>query len=59
MAAAGPAATCHTRHARFAVLRVGTGEAAYVDLDGCLRILSPDGTLRQGTKPLVTLLDSA
>jgi hypothetical protein len=32
---------------------VETGSA---ELDGCLRILAPDGTLRQGTHDLAALL---
>jgi hypothetical protein len=54
---AGPAAACDERHTRFAIVFVGTGQA-YVELDGCLRVLAPDGTLRQGTRDLVTLLTS-
>jgi hypothetical protein len=54
---AGPAVACDQRHTRFAIVFVGTGQA-YVELDGCLRVLAPDGTLRQGTRDLVTLLTS-
>jgi hypothetical protein len=53
--AAGPASACERRHTGFAVVHLGV-EQAYVELDGCLRILAPDGTLRQGDADLVTLL---
>jgi hypothetical protein len=52
---AGPAARCERAHTAFAVVRLGD-RPAYVELDGCLRILAPDGTLRQGTHDLATLL---
>ena len=53
--AAGPAPDCTLRHTGFAVVALGTEEVV-VELDGCLRILAPDGTLRQGDRGLVTLL---
>lgn len=53
--AAGPAARCERAHTAFAVVRLGDLQA-YVELDGCLRILGPDGTLRQGTHDLAALL---
>ena len=43
------------RHERFAIVFTGTGQA-YVELDGCHRILAPDSTLRQGTPELAQLL---
>jgi hypothetical protein len=52
---AGPAARCVRTHTTFAIVQLGTDQA-YVELDGCLRILAPDGTLRQGTHDLATLL---
>jgi hypothetical protein len=53
--AAGPADRCTRAHTAFAIVRLGH-EEAYVELDGCLRILAPDGKLRQGTHDLATLL---
>ena len=59
LSAAGPAAACSKRHSRFAVLTKGdNGPTVYVELDGCLRILAPDNTLRQGDARLVSLLTS-
>ena len=55
VAAAGPAGDCTLRHTGFAVVALRSGHA-YVELDGCLQILTPDGTLRQGDRGLVTLL---
>lgn len=57
LAAAGPAAECGRPHRRFAVLERGGGTEVYVELDGCLRILAPDNTLRQGDARLASLLD--
>ena len=34
----------------------GRGEALYVELDGCYRIMAADGTLRQGNRALADLL---
>lgn len=53
--AAGPAGRCTRTHTTFAIVHLGDGEV-YVELDGCLRILAEDGTLRQGTQDLATLL---
>jgi hypothetical protein len=52
---AGPAARCTLPHTAFAVVFLGD-EQAYVELDGCQRILAPDGTLRRGTHDLAALL---
>ena len=52
---AGPAARCKRTHGTFAIVQLGDDQA-YVELDGCLRILAPDGTLRQGTSDLAALL---
>lgn len=57
LAEAGPAKPCTARHGTFAVLQAAS-DTAYVELDGCLRILAPDGTLRQGTPRLARLLTS-
>jgi hypothetical protein len=54
--AAGPAAACEQRHSGFAVVHLGDTGLAYVELDGCRRILAPDHTLRQGDAGLVALL---
>lgn len=54
LAAAGPAAPCGATHTRFAV--VGKSTPVSVELDGCMRILAPDNTLRQGGAELTTLL---
>ncbi len=53
LAALGPARPCTTAHTRFAVL---TAEV-YVELDGCMRVLTPTNTLRQGDAALVALVD--
>ena len=55
---AGPAALCgQPRHSGFAVVMRGDAkDPAYVELDGCNRILAPDNTMRQGTAALVKLL---
>lgn len=54
LAAAGPAAACAATHTSFAV--IGTSTPVYVELDGCLRILAPDNTIRQGGVELTSLL---
>jgi hypothetical protein len=56
---AGPAQACSSRHTQFAVVTADSEqyfEPLYVELDGCLRFLAPDGTLRQGDPKLATLL---
>lgn len=44
---APPAAGCDRRHTCFAVLHPAAGEVAYVEADGCHRLLRPDGNLGQ------------
>jgi hypothetical protein len=56
LAAAWPAAPCEAVHTTFAVIRQGETSMTFVELDGCRRILAPDGTLRQGDAVLVRLL---
>jgi hypothetical protein len=53
--AAGPAARCRSAHERFAVV-FAQPQPLYVELDGCFRILAPDGSLQQGSKELADLL---
>jgi hypothetical protein len=56
---AGPSQACSSRHTQFAVVTAVSEqyfEPLYVELDGCLRFLAPDGTLRQGDRHLVALL---
>lgn len=43
-----PASPCHAVHQRFAVLTAPGVDAVYVELDGCLRVLTADGAFRQG-----------
>jgi hypothetical protein len=61
---AGRARPCTERHTRFAVITAADGEPpslepTYVELDGCLRVLAGDGTLRKGTTELVDLIEKA
>jgi hypothetical protein len=56
LAAAWPAAPCEAVHTSFAVIRQGETSLTFVELDGCHRILAPDGTLRQGDAELARLL---
>jgi hypothetical protein len=54
---AGAAASCPADHTRFAVLTAaGTGSWAIAELDGCLRLLRPDGTLGQLDRDVVAKL---
>ncbi len=53
LAALGPARPCTQAHTRFAVL----DPEVYVELDGCLRVLTHSSTLRQGDAALVALLE--
>jgi hypothetical protein len=61
--AAGPALPCSRHHSAFAVLRPADGgEAyveAYVEMDGCRRVLAPDRTLRQADSHLVDLITAS
>jgi hypothetical protein len=41
---------------RFAVLLTATADATYVELDGCRRILTPDGGFRQATTAVLAAL---
>lgn len=59
LATASPAAPCTVPHTSFAVVSLGTGESLYAELDGCLRVLTPDHTLRQGNADLVAVLKVA
>ena len=59
LATAGPAAPCTVPHTSFAVVFFGKGDPLYAELDGCLRVLTPDHTLRQGNADLVALLKVA
>ena len=56
LAAAGPAAPCGATHTSFAV--IGKSTPVYVELDGCMRILAPDNTIRQGGAELTALLQA-
>jgi hypothetical protein len=55
----GPALSCRRQHSAFAVLRPGDGGEAYVELDGCRRVLAPDRTLRQANAQLIGLLTAS
>jgi hypothetical protein len=62
LSSAGPAQACTSRHSQFAVVTAVSEqsfEPLYVELDGCLRFLAPDGTLRQGGPELAALLTQA
>jgi hypothetical protein len=54
LASAGPAAPCGAAHTSFAV--IGRTTPVFVELDGCMRVLAPDRTLRQGGAELTALL---
>jgi hypothetical protein len=56
LATAGQTAPCVVPHTFFAVVTVGTGEPLYAELDGCLRVLTPDHALRQGNADLAAVL---
>jgi hypothetical protein len=56
---AGPARSCRRQHSAFALLRPVGGGEAYVELDGCRRVLAPDGTLRQADAQLIRLLTAS
>ena len=47
---------CSALGNRFAVLLTATADATYVELDGCGRILTPDGGFRQATTAVLTAL---
>jgi hypothetical protein len=47
------ASTCSTVGSRFAVVEPGTAQEAYVELDGCRRILAPQGGFRASTDAVV------
>jgi hypothetical protein len=53
LAAAGAARPCTDPPGALALIGTPGGEIAYVELDGCRRILTPDGGLRQATFDLV------
>jgi hypothetical protein len=53
--AVGRVRPCTRVHTRFAVVLAGQQYVA-VELDGCLRLVSEDGTLRQGSRQLAALL---
>jgi len=53
LASAGPAAPCGAAHTSFAV--IGRTTPVFVELDGCMRVLAPDRTLRQGGAELTAL----
>jgi len=57
--AAGPARSCNRRHSAFAVLHPADGAEAYVEIDGCQRVLAPDRTLRQADAHLIDLVIAA
>jgi hypothetical protein len=62
LSSAGPAPACTIRHTRFAVVTAVSEqsfEPLYVELDGCLRVMALDGTLRQGDPQLAALLTRA
>lgn len=59
LASAGAAAPCTVPHTSFAVVSVGKGDPLYAELDGCLRVLTPDHTLHQGNADLAALLKVA
>ncbi len=50
----GPAQECDKPRTRFALL---AGGSVSVELDGCLRVVASDGTLRQGDQRLVGEID--
>jgi hypothetical protein len=50
-----PATDCPSDHTRFAVLSTGSREA-YVELDGCLNLMRPDGTFGRLTPDVAALL---
>jgi hypothetical protein len=58
--AAGPATACAKQHSQFAVVTANGAatrvDPLYVELDGCLRLLAPDGSLRQADAELAALL---
>ena len=54
---AGPAAACSVPHSRFALVAPGGPKSwAMAELDGCHRLLRPDGTLGQLDDRVVGLL---
>ena len=55
--ASPPASPCTAHGTTFVVL--GANTVAYVETDGCHRILAPDNTLRQATPRLLSLLEPA
>jgi hypothetical protein len=59
LATSGPAAPCAVAHTSFAVVTVAGGEPIYAELDGCLRVLTPDHILRQGSADIAALLKVA
>jgi hypothetical protein len=57
--AGGPASPCSARHSAFAVLRPVDGGEAYVELDGCHRVLAADCTMREADAQLIHLVTIA
>ena len=50
---------CTTLGTRFALLLAPASDVTYVELDGCRRVLLPDGGMRQATPRLVRLVGAA